>query len=385
MPADEADIRARVATLQERYESMIKRCSAGARRRRGDPGRCGLGCPSTRRGEAHHGAAREIRDGRQPRGARQQRVAGRCAGPQRPRRARPSHAEAARSPRPRHHAQCAHVATCSRRQSSVRYACARRNTALTVRSRHPHRGVTPHSLRRNPPSLGSHRGQVRPATAPGDCAGIPTTLREGELDETCPYRDGVGGGAAPAAGVARVSPGDRSGHRAHAAGEPSLDHPRRGARHLHAGGLRARRDGLLSREARRPRGEHELRRFRVGLRRLLSRRLHVHVRWLHLHPAGLRLRVQRTDRERADRQRRLGVPLERQLRAHWRHGLQRRRDGVLPLHGGVHGHHGHDPDGVHGGTVEVEVVRRVGAVLWCHLLPAVRRLDVGRRLAQPAR
>ena len=41
----------------------------------------------------------------------------------------------------------------------------------------------------------------------------------------------------------------------------------------------------------------------------------------------------------------------------------------------------HDPDRGDGRALEVEGVRRLGPVLRRHLLPAVRRLDVGRRLA----
>ena len=51
-----------------------------------------------------------------------------------------------------------------------------------------------------------------------------------------------------------------------------VDH-RRGARHLHAGRLRAGRDRLLPGEARRPRGVDELRHLRARVRRLLLRRL----------------------------------------------------------------------------------------------------------------
>ena len=58
--------------------------------------------------------------------------------------------------------------------------------------------------------------------------------------------------------------------------------------------------------------------------------------------------------------------------------------GVLPLHGGLHGHHGHHPHRVDGRALEVQVVRRLGPVLRRHLLPAVRRLDLGRRLARQA-
>ncbi len=65
--------------------------------------------------------------------------------------------------------------------------------------------------------------------------------------------------------------------------------------------------------------------------------------------------------------------------------LQRGHLRLLPLHGGLHGHHGHHPDRVDGRAVEVEVVRDLGPVLRRDLLPAVRRLDLGRRLAGQAR
>ena len=58
---------------------------------------------------------------------------------------------------------------------------------------------------------------------------------------------------------------------------------------------------------------------------------------------------------------------------------------LLPLHGGLHGHRRHDPHRGHGRAVEVEQLRRVGPLLRRHLLPAVRRLDLGRRLAVAAR
>ncbi len=55
---------------------------------------------------------------------------------------------------------------------------------------------------------------------------------------------------------------------------------------------------------------------------------------------------------------------------------------LLPLHGGLHGHRGHDPHRLDGRAVEVEQLRVVGPVLRRHLLPAVRGLDLGRRLAR---
>ena len=56
--------------------------------------------------------------------------------------------------------------------------------------------------------------------------------------------------------------------------------------------------------------------------------------------------------------------------------------GVLPLHGRLHGHRRHDPHRIDGRAVEVEQLRRVGPLLRRHLLPAVRGVDLGRRLAR---
>ena len=54
---------------------------------------------------------------------------------------------------------------------------------------------------------------------------------------------------------------------------------------------------------------------------------------------------------------------------------------LLPLHGRLHGHRRHDPDRGDGRAVEVGQLRHLGSVLRRHLLPAVRGVDVGRRLA----
>ena len=59
--------------------------------------------------------------------------------------------------------------------------------------------------------------------------------------------------------------------------------------------------------------------------------------------------------------------------------------GLLPLHGGLHGHGGHDPHRSHGGALEVEQLRRLGPLLRRHLLPALRGVDLGRWLALAAR
>ena len=68
-----------------------------------------------------------------------------------------------------------------------------------------------------------------------------------------------------------------------------------------------------------------------------------------------------------------------------RRRVQRPGRGVLPLHGRVHGHDRDHPDRRDGRAVEVEGVRRLGPVLRRPLLPDLRWVDLGRRLAQPAR
>ncbi len=55
---------------------------------------------------------------------------------------------------------------------------------------------------------------------------------------------------------------------------------------------------------------------------------------------------------------------------------------LLLLHGRLHGHGRHDPNRGNGRALEVEGLRSVGPVLRSDLLPAVRRLDVGWRLAR---
>ena len=135
--------------------------------------------------------------------------------------------------------------------------------------------------------------------------------------------------------------------------------------------------------------QHQLRHLRPRLRRLLPRRLRVDVRWLQLRAAGLRLRPDTTTAIGSgaliSRCGRLGLPVEgrlgRLVLRRPRTSPSRRGHGLLPLHGGLHGHHGHDPDRVDGRAVEVEELRALGPVLRRHLLPAVRCLDLGRRLA----
>ena len=62
------------------------------------------------------------------------------------------------------------------------------------------------------------------------------------------------------AGAGRDGWTERGRGQARSAGEPAVDHHRCRSRRLHAGGVRAGRDGFLPREARGARREHELRR-----------------------------------------------------------------------------------------------------------------------------
>ena len=165
----------------------------------------------------------------------------------------------------------------------------------------------------------------------------------------------------------------------HGQHEHAVGGHRRHPGHLHAGGVRPRGDRLLPVQARRPRREHELRHLRARLHRLLLRRLPAGLRGLR-HAALLRRRTGRTDRRRADRQRQLHLPVRRRVGVVGRRH-QRRRARLLPLHGGLHGHRGHDPHRRDGRAVEVGQLRHLGPVLRRHLLPAVRGVDVGRRMA----
>ena len=144
--------------------------------------------------------------------------------------------------------------------------------------------------------------------------------------------------------------------------------------------------GFLPREARGARRKHELRGLRARVRGVLPRRVRVHVRRVLVRARRRRLRLQGSDRRTARQRGRLGLPMEGRFRAQQhRPGRWRGSDGLLPVHGRLHGHHGNDPDGFDGRTVEVEVVHDLGPVLRRDLLPAVRCMDVGRRLAEPAR
>ena len=88
-----------------------------------------------------------------------------------------------------------------------------------------------------------------------------------------------------------------------------------------------------------------------------------------------------------DRKRQLGVPVEgtRSPSTNIPAEALARRRRLLPVHGRLHGHHGHHPDRLDGRALEVEGLRRLGPVRRRHLLPAVRRLDLGWRLAVAAR
>ena len=103
------------------------------------------------------------------------------------------------------------------------------------------------------------------------------------------------------------------------------------------------------------------------------------VRWLHR-------AVDRLDGggRRTRRIRELDLPVEGRILPS---GARVRRvdRGVLPVHGRVHGHDRDHSDRCDGRAVEVERVRRVGFVLRRDLLPAVRCVDMGRRLAGQAR
>ena len=142
-------------------------------------------------------------------------------------------------------------------------------------------------------------------TAPASAVAAPQRSRR---DGGGPARLAVDGGAGRRPG--RRPP--RGRHAPRHAGQPPVGGDRRRPRHLHAGRLRPRRDRLLPGQARRPRGEHELRHLRPRVRGLLLRRV----------PAGVRrLLVRVADRPRHARRRQparlgqLGVPVEGRLGA----------------------------------------------------------------------
>ena len=125
----------------------------------------------------------------------------------------------------------------------------------------------------------------------------------------------------------------------------------------------------------------ELRHLRPRLRRLLPRRLRLRVRRRQLRRPTSPATTQPLG-GRADRQRQLDVPLGGRLRPVAATRITPGRARLVPLHGRLHGHRGHHPDRLHGRAVEVEELRRLGPVLRRHLLPAVRGVDLGRRLAR---
>ena len=182
----------------------------------------------------------------------------------------------------------------------------------------------------------------------------------------------------------RVRPGRRADPVAmvtdlgHATNLLWVDHRRR-AGDLHAGRLRARRDRLLPGQACRPRRQHELRHLRPRVRRLLLHRLPARLRRLRA-PALLRARRRRSA-ERCSAAA-TGSSSGRAAGPCPAAAITPAVARLLPLHGRLHGHHGHHPDRLDGRAVEVEQLRRLGPLLRRDLLPAVRGVDLGRRLAR---
>ena len=124
--------------------------------------------------------------------------------------------------------------------------------------------------------------------------------------------------------------------------------------------------------------------FGLGFVGVLPRRLPDHVQRLQL-PGLLRLDKPLSPDRLIDFGDWTGVPVGQERLRALRGRVQRPGRGVLPLHGRVHGHDGDHPDRRDGRAVEVEGVRRLGPVLRRPLLPDLRWLDLGRRLAEPAR
>ena len=101
-----------------------------------------------------------------------------------------------------------------------------------------------------------------------------------------------------------------------------------------------------------------------------------HVRWL----LDVRCSAIAARGRQPHRLRQLGVPLEGPpLPGGSGEPYSAGVTGLLPLHGRLHGHHRHDSDRRHGRALEVERLRRLGPLLRRDLLPAVRRVDLGRR------
>ena len=162
--------------------------------------------------------------------------------------------------------------------------------------------------------------------------------------------------------------------------QPALGRDRRGARHLHAGRLRAGRDRLLPGQARGARREHELRHLRPGLRRLLPRRLHVHVRRLLV-----RRRMGYDQADRAARSSAAATGSSSGRATSPSAGSGAYTPGVMAFFLYMVAFMDTTatiPTGAMAERWKWNVVRRLGPVLRRDLLPAVRCLDVGRRLAR---
>ncbi len=160
---------------------------------------------------------------------------------------------------------------------------------------------------------------------------------------------------------------------------------RRRAGHLHAGRLRPRRDRLLPGQARRARRVDELRHLRPRLRRLLPRRLRRSCSAASA--TRCRATTSATTPPSAARSSAAatGCSCGRAASPCPARPSRRRRRAVLGFFlymVAFMDTDGHDPDRGDGRALEVEGVRRLGPVLRRHLLPAVRRVDLGRRLAR---
>ena len=95
----------------------------------------------------------------------------------------------------------------------------------------------------------------------------------------------------------------------------------------------------------------------------------------------LHARLRPPPRRLADRQRQLGLPVGGRLRPVRRQDHAGRALGFFLYMVAFMDTVATIPTGADGRAVEVEQLRRVGPLLRRHLLPAVRRLDLGRRLA----
>ena len=172
------------------------------------------------------------------------------------------------------------------------------------------------------------------------------------------------------------------------AGQPAVDRHRRRPRHLHAGRLRAGRDRLLPGQARRPRGEHELRhlRARASWPSSSSATRFMFGGYSYVLP-GFDFGYDRAARRTPHRLRRLGLPLEGRLRPR---PTGRRPAGPASLGFFLYMVAFMDtvatiPTGAMAERWKWKSFVALGPLLRRHLLPALRRVDLGRRLAQPAR